>query len=170
MADTRIANLRKELPQRIRAGLIRGVIETSLKRPQPISAPDRVKFDLAASQMHADLFFDRHRDLCKLMEVEPLTDRNGQGKDWRGATRKMFEGHPISMMVAMVLMHRYHISHDHGGDTDPLKPLSRVYKMDAKAVERRIAEDTAAKISSIQAALKKRKTKQASKAQNARAK
>jgi len=168
-ADTRIGNLRKDLPQRIRAALIRGVIEAALKRSRPSSTADKLKFDLAANQMHADLFFDRHRDLCKLMEVEPTTDRNGQGKDWRGATREMFQGYPVAMMVAMVLMHRYHIGHDLGGDTDPLKPLLRVYKVDAKAIERRIAGDTAAKISSIQAVLKKRNTKQASKAQDGRA-
>jgi ParB family transcriptional regulator, chromosome partitioning protein len=159
MADTRIANLRKELPQRIRAALIRGVIETALKRAQSLSAADRTKFDLAASQMHADLYFDRHRDLCKLMEVEPA-DRDGQGRDWRGATRKMFSGHPVAMMVAMLLMHRYHISHDVGGDADSLKPLLRVYKVDAKRIERQLRDDTTAKISAIQATLKKRKTKQ----------
>ena len=54
-------------------------------------------------------------------------------------------------------------SHGHDLDTDPLRPLLRLHKVDAKAIERRIADDTAAKISSIQATLKKRKTKQACK-------
>jgi len=29
------------------------------------------------------------------------------------------------MMVAVVLMHRYHVGHNFGPDTDPLKPLLR---------------------------------------------
>ena len=161
MADTRIANLRKDLPQRIRAALIRSTIENALKRCHSLSTADKVKFELAANQMHADLFFDRHRDLCKLMEVEPTADRKGPGKDWRGSTRKMFQGHPVEMMVAVVLMHRYHVGHNFGPDTDPLKPLLRLYRVEAKSIERRIREDTAAKIASIQATLKKRGSKQA---------
>jgi len=161
MADTRIANVRKDLPQRIRAALIRSTIENALKRCHSLSTADKVKFELAANQMHADLFFDRHRDLCKLMEVEPTADRKGPGKDWRGSTRKMFQGHPVEMMVAVVLMHRYHVGHNFGPDTDPLKPLLRLYRVEAKSIERRIREDTAAKIASIQATLKKRRSKQA---------
>src|SRR5206468_12302109 len=41
------------------------------------------------------------------------------------------------------------------------KPLLRLYRVEAKSIERRIREDTAAKIASIQATLKKRRSKQA---------
>jgi hypothetical protein len=71
------------------------------------------------------------------MEVEPMNDRNG-GKDWMGATRKMFQGKPVALMVAMVLMNRYHPGFAY--EVDPLKPLMRVYRINAKAIERRITE------------------------------
>lgn len=158
MSETRITNLRNGLPMRIRAALIRGVIESAIKSSRLSSARQNVQFELAAAQMHSDLFFDRHRDLCKLMEVEPIADRDGQAKDWRGTSRKMFEGKPLALMVAMVLMHRYHVSS--ASDDDPLKPFLRVYRVDAKAIERKIEKETAAKIATIQGALKKHKVKQ----------
>lgn len=159
MADTRIMNLRKELPQRVRAALIRAVVENAQKDRRRLSAADKVTFELLAGQMHHDLYFDRHRDLCKLMEVEAAKDKSTQTKDWRASSLKMFEGNPIALMVTMVLMHRYHTGHYGGPDADPLKPLLRVYKVDAKTIAKRIKAETDAKIAAIQAALKKRKAR-----------
>jgi ParB/RepB/Spo0J family partition protein len=157
MADTRIQNLRRELPQKIRAGLIRAVIQKVQKNVAKLSASDKIRFELMAEQMHADLYIDRHRDLCKLMEIEP--PQSAQSKDWRGTSMKMFNENPLGLMVAMVLMHRYHPGHYSGTDGDPLKPLLSVYKVDAAAVGREIKKETSEKVASIQTSLKKRKAK-----------
>jgi ParB family chromosome partitioning protein len=159
MADTRIANLRQEFPQRVRAALIRAVIENAQKERRVLSPTDNIKFALVAQQMHHDLYFDRHRDLCKLMGVEPARDKANQSKDWRGASSKMFDAHPVAMMVAMTLMHRYHVGSYSGCDPDPLKSLLGVYKVDAKAVANKIRTDNDSKIASIQTALKERKAR-----------
>ena len=61
-------------------------------------------------------------------------------------------------MVTMVLMQRYHVNS--ASDNDPLKPLLRAYRVNAKAIERKIEKDTAAKIATIQGALREHKAKQ----------
>jgi len=159
MADTRIANLRHDFPQKVRAALIRAVIENAQKEHRSLSPSDKIKFDLMAEQMHHDLYFDRHRDLCKLMGAEPARDKANQSKDWRGSSAEMFDGKPVAMMVAMTLMHRYHVGCSSGTSLDPLKPLLSIYKVDAKPVAKTIKADVDAKIASIEAALKKRKAK-----------
>lgn len=160
MADTRIANLQNELPQRARGALIRAVIENTGKERRVLSATDKTRFELIAGQMHRDLYFDRHRDLCKLMGVEPAQDRSHELKDWRTTSLEMFQGKPVALMVAMVLMHRYHVGNYCGPDADPLKPLLRVYKVEVKAIEKKIKAEIAAKIGLIRATLKKRKARQ----------
>jgi ParB/RepB/Spo0J family partition protein len=157
MADTRIQNLRESIPQRVRAALIQAVTEKAKTKPRSLSAAERTEFDLVARQMHQDLFFDRHRDLCKLMNVEPSLDRY-KNKDWRGSSRKMFDKNPVALMTAMVLMHRYHVG-SCGAEGDPLKPLLQVYKVDANAIEKRVRAGISERIASIQTSLKKHKTK-----------
>ncbi len=154
MADTRIQNLRNELPQKIRAALIRAVIEKARKNSVKLSSAGKIRFGLIAEQMHADLYFDRHRDLCRLMEVEPQQSANS--KDWRGASMKMFDGSPVALMVAMVLMHGYHAGYSARAERDALKPLLGLYKVDAKVIECRTKAETVEKIAAIEAALKKR--------------
>lgn len=158
MADTRIANLRQEHPQRVRGALIRCVIESAQKEQRKLSPADKIRFGLIAEQMHRDLYFDRHRDLCKLMGVDPRKAKPGESKDWRGASSALFDGNPFAMMVAVTLMHSYHIGCYSGGQ-DSLKPLLTVYKIDAKAIAKEIKSEVDAKIAEIQAALKKRKSK-----------
>jgi len=155
MADTRIANLRHDYPQKIRAALIRAVVESALKEGRKLSPADKIKFTLAAEQMHPDLYFYRHRDLCKLMGVDPAKDKTG-GKDWRSSSSALFEGSPVAMMVAMTLMHHYHVGGYSGPNEDPLKPLLGVYKVDAKAIAKAIKSDVDDKIVAIEASLKKR--------------
>jgi hypothetical protein len=99
MGDTRIANLQHDFPQRVRGALIRAVVEAARKDRRNLSPADKTRFELMASQMHHDLYFDRHRDLCKLMEVEPILDKPGQSKDWRRSSENMFDDNPIAMMV-----------------------------------------------------------------------
>ncbi len=112
-----------------------------------------------ADQMHRDLYFDRHRDLCKLMDVEPVVDKPSQSKDWRGSSSNMFSGNPVAMMVAMTLMHGYHVGSHSGPNADPLKPLLSVYKIDAKAVAKKIRAEVDTKVADIRASLKKHKAK-----------
>ena len=157
IATTRISNLRGEIPQRVRAALIRAVVESAQKENRPLSRSDKAKFALLARQMHQDLFFDRHRDLCKLMGVVPSEDKLN-GKNWRAASAKMFGTNPVALMIAMTLMHRYHVGshHAHG---DPLKTLLQVYRVNAAMVETRAKADVQEKITSIQEALGRRKVK-----------
>jgi ParB family chromosome partitioning protein len=159
MADTRIANLRHDFPQQIRAALIRAVVEAAKKERRNLSPADKTRFELMAGQMHCDLYFDRHRDLCKLMEVEPVVDKPGASKDWRSSSENMFDGNPIAMMAAMTLMHCYHVGAFSRSGSDPLKPLLGVYKVDAKAIAKKIKAEVDAKIAEIQAKLKKHKAK-----------
>jgi hypothetical protein len=162
MADTRIANLRQDTPQRVRAGLIAAVIQSAMKREAALSRKHLQKFELLADQMHSDLFFDRHRDLCKLLGVEPGLDRY-KNKDWRGSSSKIFDGNPVALMVAMTVMHQYHGGYTrHGGD--PLPEFLRLYRVNAKAIEKRVKSEIADKITAIQKSLKKRKAKTQSKA------
>lgn len=161
MADTRIANLRESCPQRVRSALIRAIIESAMKERQKLSPSDKVRFDLMAKQMHCDLYFDRHRDVCKLMDVEPAVDKPGQSKDWRGASSLMFDGNPVAMMVAMTLMHRYHVGSFGRPDPDPLKPLLSIYKIDANGITKRTKADVDLKIAEIRTSLKKRKARTA---------
>jgi hypothetical protein len=62
------------------------------------------------------------------------------------------------LMMAMTIMHQYH-----GGymrtSGDPLPEVVRLYRIDAKAIEKRVKAATAEKLDAIQAALKKRKEK-----------
>jgi ParB family transcriptional regulator, chromosome partitioning protein len=157
MADTRIHNLRESIPQRVRAALIQAVTEKAKAKSRNLSSAERIEFDLVARQMHQDLFFDRHRDLCKLMNVEPGLDRY-KNKDWRATSRKMFDKNPVALMTAMVLMHRYHVG-TCGPEGDPLKLLVQVYKVDATAIEKRVKAEIGERIASIQTSLKKHKTK-----------
>jgi hypothetical protein len=161
MADTRITNLRESFPQRVRAALIRAVVESAQKERRNLSPAAKIRFTLMADQMHHDLYFDRHRDLCKLMGVAPVVEKPTQTKDWRGASANIFDGNPMAMMVGMTLMHSYHVGSHSGSSTDPLKPLLSVYKVDAKAVARKIKADVGTKIASIEVAIKKRKAKHA---------
>lgn len=157
MTTTRISNLRQDVPQRVRAALIRAVVQAAQKERRSLSTSDKTKFALLARQMHQDLFFDRHRDLCKLMGVEPSQDK-AQGKNWRGASAKMFDTNPLALMVAMTLMHRYHVgSYDSHGD--PLNPLLQVYRVNAAAVEKQTKAGIQTKITAIQEALVRRKAK-----------
>lgn len=159
MADTRVQNLRESVRQRVRAALIQAVIEKAQAKERKLSTSERSEFDLIASQMHRDLFFDRHRDLCKLMDVQPGLDRY-KNKDWRNTSRKMFEKNPIALMTAMVLMHYYH-NGSYCSDGDPLKPLLKLYKINASAIEKRVKNDIGEKIEAIQTSLKKHKEKAA---------
>ncbi len=165
MATTRISNLRQQIPQQVRAALIRAVVQAAQKQRRPLSPADKMKFGLLARQMHHDLFFDRHRDLCRLMGVEPLLDRY-KSKDWRGASAKMFDTNPLALMVAMTLMHRYHVgSYDH--HADPLKPLLQVYRVNTKALEKQTTAGIQARIAGIKASLERRKAKLAKSAKKA---
>ncbi len=164
MADTRIANLRHDYPQKVRAALIRAVIEGALKESRKLTPADKIKFELIADQMHSDLYFDRHRDLCKLLGVDPAKNKPGDTKDWRGASSAIFDGNPFAMTIAMTLMHRYHLGFASGDLDDPLKPLMTVYKIDAKAIAKTIKAEVDAKIASIETTLKKRKVKANAKA------
>ncbi len=161
MATTRMGNLQHETPQRIRAALIRAVIEAAQKERRTLTKADKTKFVLLARQMHADLFFDRHRDLCKLIGVEPPVDR-AHGKDWRGASARIFDGNPVALMVAMALMHRYHVG-SYGAHSDPLKPLLQIYRVNAAGVEKKTKADIQQKIEDIKGALSRRKAKSARK-------
>jgi hypothetical protein len=69
----------------------------------------------------------------------------------------MFDGKPVAMMVAMTLMHCYHVGSHSGLSPGPLKPLLSVYKIDAKAVARKIKVEVDTKVAEIQAVLKRRK-------------
>lgn len=161
MADTRIANLRQDTPQRVRAALIAAIIQSAIKREVALSRKHPQKFELMAEQMHSDLFFDRHRDLCKLLGVEPRLDRY-KHKDWRGTSSKIFDGNPLALMVAMTVMHQYHGGYTrHGGD--PLPQFLRLYRVNAKVIEKRVKDDIAEKITTIQKSLKKCKAKNQSK-------
>jgi ParB/RepB/Spo0J family partition protein len=158
MAGTRIANLRHDYPQKVRAALIRAVIESAQKDDRKPSPSDKIRLELAALQMHQDLYFDRHRDLCKLMGVDPTRDKAGS-KEWRATSSALFEGNPVAMMVAMTLMHRYHVGSYSGMNGDPLKPLLNVYKVNAKDIARKVKTEVDDRIASINATLKKRKAK-----------
>jgi ParB/RepB/Spo0J family partition protein len=155
MATTRMDNLQKETPQRVRAALIRAVVEAAKKDRRKLADADKTKFELLAGQMHSDLFLDRHRDLCKLMGVEPRADKT-HGKDWRGTSEQIFEGNPIALMVAMMLMHRYHVG-SYGRNDDPLQPLLGVYRINAEAIEKKTKGDIQQKIGEIKGALSRRK-------------
>jgi hypothetical protein len=157
MADARIANLRESFPQRLRTALIRAVVEGAQKERRSLSPHDKLRFGLVATRMHHDLYFDRHRDLCKLMGVEPVVNKDSHSKDWRGASEKMFVGNPVAMMIAMTLMHRYHVGGYSGGNPDPLKPLLGAYKIDRKAIAKKIKGEADTKIAEVQAALKRHK-------------
>ena len=156
-ATTRISNLRQEIPQRVRAALIRAVVEAAQKERRPLSTSDKTTFALLARQMHQDLFFDRHRDLCKLMGVVPSEDKL-HGKNWRAASAKMFDSNPVALMVAMTLMHRYHVG-SHHSLSDPLKTLLQIYRVNASAVAKKTKADVQTKIGGIQGALVRRKAK-----------
>lgn len=157
MADTRITNLKQSLPQLVRAALIRSIVESAQQESKNLSPADTIRFSLMAGQMHRDLYIDRHRDLCKLMGVEPEINKASSSKDWRGASEKMFDGNPVAMMVAMTLMHCYHVGSFSRGNPDPLKPLLGVYKIEAKAIAKKIKAEVADKVAEIQASLQKRK-------------
>jgi hypothetical protein len=150
-------NLQKETPQRMRAALIRAVIEAALKDRRKLANADKIKFELLASQMHSDLFFDRHRDLCKLMGVEPRMDKT-RAKDWRATSEEICEGNPIALMVAMTLMHRYHVG-SYGRNDDPLQPLLGVYRINAAVIEKKTKADIQQKIEEIKGSLSRRKAK-----------
>jgi ParB family chromosome partitioning protein len=170
MATTRISNLRKEVPQRVRAALVRAVIQAAQKERRSLSTSDKTKFALVARQMHQDLFFDRHRDLCTLMGVEPSLDRS-KSKNWRGTSASMFNNNPLALMVAMTLMHCYHVG-GYDAHGDPLKPLLQVYRVNAEALEKQTKADIQAKIAGIQGAVDRRKAKlgkSAKKAKSAKA-
>ena len=157
MADTRISNLRQETPQRVRAALIAAVIRHATKAEAGLSRKHQDKFELMAGQMHSDLFFDRHRDLSKLLGVEPTLDRY-KNKDWRGTSQEIFTGNPVALMVAMTLMHHYHVgSYGRGGD--PLPEFLRLYKIKATAIEEQVKVEIGQKIAAIQESLRKRKAK-----------
>ena len=157
MAGTRIGNLRADLPQQIRRAEIRAVIDAVENEHRELSARDAITFGLLATQMHSDLYFDRHRDLCKLMDVEPSLDKY-KNKDWRGTSARIFAQNPTSLMVAMLLMHHYHVRFLEKGQ-DPLQPLMSVYRVDAEAIEQKVKATVGEKITLIENALKKRKTK-----------
>jgi ParB family chromosome partitioning protein len=159
MAATRMDNLQAAVPQRVRAALIRAAVEAAQKDRRKLPNADKIKFELLASQMHSDLFFDRHRDLCKLMGVEPRIDKT-RSKDWRGTSEQIFEGNPIALMVAMALMHRYHVG-SYGRVDDPLQPLLRVYRINAAAIEKKAKADVKQRIEEIKGALSRRKAKSA---------
>lgn len=161
MADTRITNLKQGLPQRVRAALICAIIESALKESKGLSPADKIRFSLMAGQMHRDLYIDRHRDLCKLMGVEPEINKAGNSRDWRAASEKMFDRNPVAMMVAITLMHCYHVGGFSRGNPDPLKPLLGVYKIDSRAVAKKIRAEVDAKVAEIQASINKRKAKAA---------
>lgn len=156
MADTRISNLRQETPQRVRAAMIAAVIQRAMKAEASLSRKHRAKFDLMAGQMHSDLFFDRHRDLCKLLGVEPELDRH-KNKDWRGTSDKIFDGNPVALMVAMTLMHNYHVGSYSRDGGNPLPEFLRLYKIKAAAIEKHVKAEIGKKITAIQESLRKRK-------------
>ncbi len=107
--------------------------------------------------MHRDLYFDRHRELCKLLGVEPELNKASNSKDWLAASEKMFSGNPVAMMVAMTLMHCYHVGGFSRGNPDPLKPPLGVCKVDAKAIAKKIKAEVDGKVAEIQASIRKRK-------------
>jgi hypothetical protein len=73
--------------------------------------------NLMAGQMHQDLYFDRHQDLCNLIGVEPAPNKPSQNKDWRGSSSKCSTG--IRWHDGRyVLMHRYHVG-SHSGQVQP---------------------------------------------------
>ncbi len=158
MADTRIANLRQDLPQKIRAAVIAAVVQAALKQEAVLSRKHPLKFSLMAEQMHSDLFFDRHRDLCKLLGVEPQLDRWKQ-KDWRATSRKIFDGNPVALMVAMTLMHQYHPGSYSRDGGNSLPEFVRLYRINAKSIDKRVRAATAEKVEAIQKSLKKRRAK-----------
>jgi ParB family chromosome partitioning protein len=162
-ADTRIKNLREETPQKIRASLIAAVVAAATKKELALSRRHPVMFGLMAAQMHTDLFFDRHRDLCKVLGTEPQIDRY-KSKDWRGTSKNIFKGNPVALMVAMTVMHCYHVGGYRGDGGDPLPKFLQLYRVNAKAVEDRVKAATAEKIAAIQQSLKKRQEKKRSKA------
>jgi ParB family transcriptional regulator, chromosome partitioning protein len=161
MADTRVANLRESLPQQIRSALIRAVVEAAQKERRKLSPSDRIRLQLAADQMHADLYFDHHRTLCKLVGAEPEAKEAGQSKDWRGTSAAMFDGNPLALMAAMTLMHHYSAQYVRKG-ADPLESLLGVYKIDAKAITAKVKAEVKGKIEEIEEAVEKRKAKAAS--------
>jgi hypothetical protein len=75
----------------------------------------------------------------------------------QGSSFALFEGSPVAMMVAMTLMHHYHVGGYSGPNEDPLKPLLSVFKVDAKTIAKAIKSDVDAKIVAIEASLKKRR-------------
>lgn len=158
MADTRINNLRQETPQRVRAALIGAVIRQATKAEANLSRKHHAKFELMADQMHSDLFFDRHRDLCKLLGVEPTLDRY-KSKDWRGTSRNIFNRNPVALMVAMTLMHNYHVGSYGRDGGNPLPEFLRLYKINATAIEKRVKGEVGEKVAAIQESLRKRKAK-----------
>jgi ParB family chromosome partitioning protein len=157
-ADTRISNLRQESPQRVRAALIAAVIQRAIKAEASLSRKYRAKFELMATQMHSDLFFDRHRDLCKLLNVEPTMDRY-KSKDWRRTSQKIFDGNPVALMVAMTVMHEYHVGSYTRAGGNPLPEFLRLYKIDATAIEKRVKAEIADKVHAVQESVRKHKTK-----------
>jgi ParB family transcriptional regulator, chromosome partitioning protein len=158
MADTRISNLRQDTRQRVRSALIAAVVRHAMKAEASLSKKYRAKFEPMANQMHSDLFFDRHRDLCKLLGVEPKLDRY-KSKHWRGTTRDIFEGNPLALMVAMTVMHAYH-SGSYGPHGDPLPTFLRLYKINPAVIEKKVKAEIGQKIAGIQESLRKRKAKQ----------
>jgi ParB family chromosome partitioning protein len=157
MADTRINNLRADTRQRVRAALIAAVVREATKAEASLSRKHHDKFELMADQMHSDLFFDRHRDLCKLLGVGPKLDHYKR-KDWRATSAKIFDGNPVALMVAMTLMHAYH-SGSYGPSGDPLPTLLRLYKVNAASIEKQVKAEVGEKISAIQQSVRKRKAK-----------
>lgn len=163
MAETRITNLHQDLPQKVRAAVITAVVQAALKQEAVLSRKHPQKFRLIAEQMHSDLFFDRHRDLCKLMGVEPQLDR-WKSKDWRGSSRKIFERNPVALMVAMTIMHQYHADSYTRDGGDPLAEFVRLYRINTKTIQKRVKDATTEKVEAIKKSLKKRKAKQQMKA------
>lgn len=158
MADTRISNLRHDTPQRVRAALIAAVIRQATKAESSLSRRFHNKFELMADQMHSDLFFDRHRDLCKLLGVEPKLDRYKR-KDWRRTSQEIFERNPVALMVAMTLMHNYHVGSYSRGGGNPLPEFLRLYKIKTAVIEKQVKDEIGKKITAIQESMRKRKRK-----------
>lgn len=168
MAGTRIQNLRHDTKQRVRSALIKAVIQAAQRGEAAFSKKHAARLQPMAEQMHSDLFFDRHRDLCKALELEPRKDRGS--KNWRATSKKFFAGNPMAMMVAMTLMHSYHLNAYVRTGEDPLPIYVRAYGINAALVEKRTKALVTEKIESIQAGLKRRKKKEQKAAKAAEAK
>ncbi len=158
IANTRITNLQTETRQRVRSAIISAVIRAAMKQESVTPRKVFEKFQVIARQMHQDLFFDRHRDLCKLMEVEPKLDRY-KNKDWRATCKHIFDNNPIALMVAMTVMHCYHVGTSDPGH-DPVGFFVRHYKVDASRIEKEVKTAIGEKIGSIRSSLKRRQEKE----------